>query len=511
MNIVEALEINTARQPLHEALHYEDRRYNYFEFNESVNKLANGLLEQGVKKGDHAAMLMKNSDYFAITYFALAKIGAVIVPMNFRLVAKELSYIIDNSDSQHVIIEAEFEEEILKSVVGNEKVKNVISIPLATNHKFTSYQDILSANTKNPGTEIFGNDHCHMLYTSGTTGNPKGALFDHDAVKSVVLQMSMSLGYHPKEKWMHFAPLYHAAQLAICLLPQFYLGGFGVIYREFNPKVILRDISKYKITTVFGVPAMYNAFLQVPKEEDYDFTSIEKMLYGAAPMSESDIRKSIDYFGTNKYYSLCGQTETGPAGVMLYPEDHEEHAGMSGRETTMFTLIDLVDPNGRSVEIGEVGELIIKVPSAMKEYYKNPEATAKTIINGYVYSGDLAVQDEEGYILLVDRSKDMIISGGENVYSIEVENALSSHPEVLEAAIIGTPDEKWGELVTAIVAKKADSELTEKELIAFAKENIASYKTPKKVIFVDVLPRNLSGKLLKYQLRQQYTTVENEV
>ncbi|WP_307197988.1 class I adenylate-forming enzyme family protein [Neobacillus niacini] len=506
MNIVEALEINAEKQPLHEALLYENRQYNYLQFNESVNRLANGLLEHGVKKGDHAAMLMKNSDYFAITYFALAKIGAVIVPINFRLLANELSYIIDNSDSKHVIIEAEFEKEILKAVDQNKAVKNLISVPETTNKAFKSYQDILSTNTQNPGTKILGTDHCHMLYTSGTTGNPKGALFDHKAVRSVVIQYIASLGYHPKERWLHFAPFFHAAQLAVCLLPQFYVGGFGVIYREFNPKLILKDISKYNITAVLGVPTMYKAFLQVSKEDDFDFTSIEKMIYGAAPMSGSDVSRAIDFFGTNKFYSLCGQTETGPAALMLYPEDHKEHAGIgkSGKGTTMFTLFDIVNPEGKSVEVGEVGEIIMKVPSQLKEYYKNPEATANTIIDGYVYSGDLAVRDGDGYIQLVDRNKDMIISGGENVYSIEVENTLSAHPEVLEAAVIGTPDAKWGEVVTAIVATDADSLLTEEALIAFVKENLASYKAPKKVIFVDSLPRNTSGKLLKYQLRKTY-------
>lgn len=503
MNIVQALECNAVRHPLKEALLYQDRHYTYEEFNKTVNQFAHGLIENGVKKGDKVALMMKNSDYFIISYFALAKIGAVIVPLNFRLLHKELAYIIHHSDSKYIITDTEFEEEIVKAIGNNIIIENIISVPNANNQSFKSFRHCLASNESNPSIEILETDDLTIMYTSGTTGFPKGAIFDHERIKNVILQISMSLGFHPRERWLHYAPLFHCAQLHLCLLPQLYLGGFGVIYSDFIPTTILSDIGKYKITNMLAVPTMYIAFLQIPKENNFDFSSMQKYLYGAAPMSKEVVTKSIDYFGSSNFYSLCGQTETGPSAIILYPEDHDQHAGMSGKYSKLNSLVDIVTPTGESTKVGEIGELIFKAPSNMKGYYKNPEATSQTIQNGWLYSGDLVVRDEEGYIQLVDRSKDMIISGGENVYSIEVENMIATYNGVEEVAIIGTPDPNWGEVVTAIVVKKEGYQLTEEEIITFTKQNLAGYKCPKKVIFEDRLPRNASGKLMKYQLRQK--------
>lgn len=504
MNIVQALECNAVRHPLKEALLYQDQHYTYEEFNKTVNQFAHGLIENGVKKGDKVALMMKNSDYFIISYFALAKIGAVIVPLNFRLLYKELAYIIHHSESKHIITDTEFEEEMVKAIGNDIIIENRISVPNANNQSFKSYHQCFSRNESNPSIDISNTDNLTIMYTSGTTGFPKGAVFDHERIKNVILQTSLSLGYHPKERWLHFAPLFHCAQLHLCLLPQLYLGGFGVIYSEFIPTTILSDIGKYKITNMLAVPTMYIAFLQIPKKNHFDFSSMQKFLYGAAPMSKEVVTKSIAYFGSSNFYSLCGQTETGPAAIILYPEDHDEHAGMSGKYAMLNTLVDIVTSTGESAKIGQIGELIFKAPSIMKGYYKNPEATSQTIRNGWLYSGDLAVRNEEGYILLVDRSKDMIISGGENIYSIEVENTIATYKGVAEVAIIGTPDPNWGEVVTAIIVQKDGHPLTEEEIIAFTKQNLAGYKCPKKVIFEDRLPRNASGKLMKYQLRQKF-------
>lgn len=272
--------------------------------------------------------------------------------------------------------------------------------------------------------------------------------------------------------------------------------------------MILSDIKKHQVTSFFAVPMMHNAFINTPKEEEFDFTSLGKIVYGAAPMSESVVRKCIDYYETDQLYSLCGQTEGGPNGIVLYPKDHKKHAGMAGKNSSMFTLVDIVDTQGNSVGPDIVGELILKGPTVMKEYYGNPDATKKAIVNDWLHTGDLAMKDQEGYIQLVDRNKDMIISGGENIYSIEVENTIGMHEKVANVAVIGNPDPKWGELVTAMVVKKPDADVTEQEIIDFTKKHIASFKAPKKIVFVDTLPRNASGKLMKYQLREAYTVGE---
>lgn len=503
MNIAQMLEVNTQRHPWKEAIIYQDKQYMYDELNKKVNQLAHGLIEQGVAKGDKVALMMKNSDYFALAYYACAKIGAVLVPMNFRLLSSELNYILTQSDSKHIITDYEFEDVILQAIENVEPIQNLISVPHAKNEAFKSITDILSDNNQNPDIEILGTDDLHILYTSGTTGFPKGALFDHNRVKDVAIQFILTLGYHSGERMMNFAPLFHCAQLTIGLISGLYIGGLVVIYRDFNPIEILSDINKYKITSFLAVPTMHNAFIHTPKQDNFRFSTLEKLIYGAAPMSEDAVRKSMAYFDTNQFYSLCGQTEGGPNGLVLYPKDHEQHAGMAGRESSMYTLADIVNAKGQPTEAGEIGELVFKGPTVMKEYYKNPEATAETIRNGWLHTGDLAVRDEENYIRLVDRRKDMIISGGENVYSVEVENVLGMHPDVADVAVIGTADPKWGELVTAVVVQKAGKDLSEQELIDFTRLHIAGYKTPKKVIFTDSLPRNTSGKLMKYQLREK--------
>ncbi|PEJ60849.1 long-chain fatty acid--CoA ligase [Bacillus sp. AFS002410] len=507
MNIVNVLEVNSRRHPEKEAIIYQNRKYTYDEFNKKINQLAHGLKDRGVSKGDKVALMMKNSDYFALAYYACAKIGAVLVPINFRLRSKELNYIITNSDTKHIIADTDFEEVILQAVGNQVQLQNLFSVPHAGNEAFQSVATIFSPNHENPEIEILGTDDLHIMYTSGTTGFPKGALFDHNRVKDVAIILNSSLGYHYQERLMNFLPLFHGAALLISMISGFYIGGTLVIYRDFNPKEILTDIGKYKITSFIAVPTMYDAFLQIPKQDDFDLSTMEKYLYGAAPMSEDLVRKCLDYFGSNQFYSLCGQTETGPTGIMLYPKDHEKYAGMTGKEALAYTSVDIVNEQGHSTKPGEIGELIIKAPTVMKEYYKNPIATAETIRDGWLYSGDLAVRDEGNYIKLVDRKKDLIISGGENVYSIEVENVLAMHPSIVDVAVIGTPDQKWGELVTAVVVLKAGEQISEKEIVEFTREHLAGYKVPKKVIFTESLPRNASGKLTKYQLREMISGV----
>lgn len=504
MNIVEMLEVNALRHPSKEALIYQNRMYTYEEFNAKVNQLAHGLIREGVKKGDKLAMFMKNSDDFVFTYYAGAKIGAVLVPINFRLLPKEINYIVTQSNSSFIVADQEYEEIVNEAVKDISSVRKHFSAPFAKNEYSTSFSKVFMENRDNPGIQLNGTDDLHLLYTSGTTGFPKGALFDHQRVEYVALQFILTLNYHSDERMMNFAPLFHCAQLTIGMLSGFYIGGTTVVYRDFNPRVILADIQKYSITSFLAVPTMHIAFINTPKKADFDFSTVEKVIYGAAPMSEDVVRKCIDYYGTDQMYSLCGQTEGGPNGIVLYPKDHKKYAGMAGKDSSLFTLVDIVNEQGLSVEPGVVGELILKGPTIMKGYYNNPQATKKTIINGWLHTGDLAMKDQDGYIKLVDRSKDMIISGGENIYSIEVENIIAKHPKIADVAVIGNPDMKWGESVTAIAVKKTNEEVTEQEIIDFTQANIARYKAPKKVIFVDVLPRNASGKLMKYQLRETY-------
>jgi len=506
MDIGSYLAQNARKTPEKLAIQCEGRSYTYKEFNEEVNQFAHGLLNLGVNKGDRIALMMKNSDQFVFAFFAGAKIGAVIVPVNFRLTASEVHYILEQSGAVLVICDDEFED-IITSAREGTNTAHVITTGTPKTVGHHSFHNVLTENVDDPQIEVSDDDDLEILYTSGTTGRPKGALFDHKRVFNVGLTMMISMGINQEERILHIAPLFHSAQLNLFLVSGVVLGATHIIHRDFHPVTTLDAIQEHKITHFFGVPAMYNFMLQVPNAADYDLSSIKRCGYGAAPMAPELVRKSMELFRTDQFYNLCGLTEAGPGGILLGPEGHKHHPGKGGK-AAFLTEARVVDEEDKDIKPGAVGEFIIKGESIMKEYYKKPEETAKTIKDGWLYTGDLATVDENGYITLVDRKKDMIISGGENVYSIEVEEVLYEHPAVLEAAIIGLPDEVWGEAVCAVIVPKRDAIVDEQELRSFCREKLAGYKVPRKIFIEEALPRNASGKILKYQLRQKLNEVK---
>lgn len=505
MNIGSLLSQNARKFPDILAIECEGRCYTYRQFNEQVNRLAHGLLQQGFQKGDKIALMMKNSDHFVFSFFATAKIGAVAVPVNFRLTSIEVQYILQQSEAKLVICDLEFEETIASAREETE-VRTVITIGEPKTIGYLSYENVLMENGSEPEIEVSVSDDLEILYTSGTTGRPKGALFDHDRIFKVGIACTINMGLRPHERILHVAPLFHSAQLNLFLISGVALGATHIIHRDFHPVKTLQAIQEHKITHFFGVPAMFNFILQVPNASDYDLSSIRRCGYGAAPMAPELVKRSIQLFKTDQFYNLCGLTEGGPGGILLDPEGHKQHLGKGGKPI-FFTEARVVDDKGSDVKPGVVGEFIIKSPMVMKEYYKKPEETKSTIKDGWLYTGDLATIDEEGYITLVDRKKDMIITGGENVYSVEVEGVLFEHPAVLDAAIIGLPDETWGEAVCAVIVPKEGVELDEDEIRSFCRQKLAGYKVPRRFFIEQQLPRNASGKILKYQLRQKLNQV----
>jgi acyl-CoA synthetase (AMP-forming)/AMP-acid ligase II len=501
MNIGNLLAQNARKFPELLAIECEGRSYTYRQVNEQVNKLANGLLQQGINKGDKLALMMKNSDHFVFTFFAAAKIGAVAVPVNFRLTASEVHYILDQSDTAFVVCDKEFEQTIASAKQGTD-VRLVITVGEPETTGSYSYEGILSDNQNEPDVVVSEQDDLEILYTSGTTGRPKGALFDHSQVFKVGIAVVINMGIRQHERILHLAPLFHSAQLNLFLISGVALGATHIIHRDFHPVKTLQAIQEHKITHLFAVPAMYNFLLQVPNAADYDLSSIKRVGYGAAPMAPELVKKSIQLFNTDQFYNLCGLTEAGPGGILLDPEGHKLHLGKGGKPI-FLTETRIVNEEGNDVLPGVIGEFIVRSDMVMKEYYKKPEETKSTLKNGWLYTGDLATIDEEGYITLVDRKKDMIISGGENVYSVEVEGVLFEHPDVLDAAIIGLPDEVWGEAVCAIIVPREGAEIDEQELKSFCRQKLAGYKVPRRIFIEEQLPRNASGKVLKYQLRQQ--------
>jgi acyl-CoA synthetase (AMP-forming)/AMP-acid ligase II len=483
------------------AIECEGRSYSYRQFNEEVNMFAHGLQQLGVKKGDKLALMMKNSEHFVFTFFAAAKLGVVAVPVNFRLTATEVQYILEQSDAAIVVCDKEFENTITEAAKGT-NIRLVVTVGKPDTVEYYSYDGVLSENKNEPDVEVSDQDDVEILYTSGTTGRPKGALFDHDRIFKVGISVIVNMEIRQHERILHLAPLFHSAELNLFLIPGVALAATHIIHRDFHPVKTLQAIQEHKITNLFAVPVMYNFLLQVPNAADYDLSSLKRCGYGAAPMAPELVKKSIQLFKTDQFYNLCGLTEAGPGGILLDPEGHKLHLGKGGKPI-FLTETRVVNEEGKDVLPGVIGEFILRSPMVMKEYYKKPEETKSTLKNGWLYTGDLATIDEEGYITLVDRKKDMIISGGENVYSMEVEGVLFEHPDVLDAAIIGLPDEVWGEAVCAVIVPKEGAVIDEQELRNFCRQKLAGYKVPRRIFIEEQLPRNASGKILKYQLRQK--------
>ncbi|QQK76835.1 long-chain-fatty-acid--CoA ligase [Salicibibacter cibarius] len=502
MNLISVFVQNVRRHPEKMALIYNDRTYTYWELNQRINRFANGLTQLGVHKGDKVALMMKNSDDFVIAFYGAAKLGAVLVPINFRLIGNEVQYILEQSDTVTVVCDEEFEKIINEASASISGIRDVVSVPTAKLDKHLSFENVFHASDEEPNVRIDEDDDFEILYTSGTTGLPKGALFDHKRILYISQGVTGLMGLHANETHLHVAPLFHSAQLNLFLLQGLYVGATHVILRDFDPTTVLEMIEKHRITFFFGIPTMYSYLLQVPNADEYELDSIKLCGYGAAPMAPDVVRQSMKLFNTNQFYNLCGLTEGGPSGIGLMPEDHKDHIGKSGRYPMLFVETKVANENGSEAADGVVGELLLRGDPIMKEYYKKPEATATTIVDGWLHTGDLTVRDQEGYITLVDRSKDMIISGGENVYTVEVENVLYGHAKILEAGVVGTPDPTWGEVVTAVVAPKPGETITLAELEEFCRDEMAAFKIPRKLQVVEELPRNASGKLQKYKMRE---------
>jgi acyl-CoA synthetase (AMP-forming)/AMP-acid ligase II len=502
MDIGATLARNARRIPDKIAIHFREKSYTYDRFNREVNRLAHGLIAEGVRKGDKVALMMKNSDLYMVVFYAIMKVGAVAVPINFRLTSKEAGYILDNSDASVVFFDDEYAEIIKHATDGNDTIISSIYVGSQALTGQKNIDEVMTNDESEPAVDVKESDDAEILYTSGTTGLPKGAVFDHHRVLHVALNVSIVLKMNPEDTLLHIAPLFHSAQLNLFMISGTYLGCTQVIQESFDPEETFKAIDRHKISLFFGVPTMYNFLLQVPDKEKYDLSSVQRCGYGAAPMPVPLLEKAMNLFGTDQFYNMCGLTEGGPGGIILLPSEHKEKLGASGK-AMLNTEVRVISDSGEDIQPGEVGEMIIRGEMVMKGYYNKPEETKKALRNGWLYTGDLATIDEDGYITLVDRKKDMIISGGENVYSTEVEQVLYKHPELLEAAVIGLPDEVWGEKVAAVVVPKPGAQLDHEEIKSFCRKELAGYKVPRIIFEYKEIPKNASGKILKYKLREE--------
>jgi len=496
--------------PDKEALIYGKTRLTYKQFNARINQLAHALLDLGIKKGSKVAILAFNCNQFMEAYFALAKIGAMAVPLNFRLHLEELKYIVNHSDAEAFIMGEAFIEMVQGIQKDIPQVKNYVSITDKPVEGMLHYETWIAKYPDNePLILVEEEDPAFIMYTAGTTGRPKGSVLTHKNEVVMCMLETMFVAGEPGmpdiTNAIAFAapPVFHLAAFAFCQI-SFFLGATVVLPVEvFNPEYIMKTIEEEKINAILLIPAMAIFILQLPELEKYDTSSLQVWVTGAAILP-TEVRKQIMKFFPNvKIFDMFGQTEMSPVVSGLVPSESE------GRETSVgkalpFIEIRVVDDEDNDVPLGTVGEAIYRGPTIMKEYYKEPQATAEAMRGGWFHSTDLVREDEEGYLYIVDRKKDMIISGGENIYPAEIEEVLYKYPKILECAVIGVHDEEWGESVKAIVVCKEGESLTEEEVVEFCQEHLASYKKPKSVDFIDSLPRNPAGKVLKTVLREKY-------
>jgi acyl-CoA synthetase (AMP-forming)/AMP-acid ligase II len=492
------------------AIIHEGHRFTFRQFNERVNRLANAFLGLGLPKGDRVALLSANRHQLVEADFACYKDGLVRVPLNARLSLPEIVHMLNNSESHVLILGPEFIEGIERVRSEIPTVRHYIALSQTPPSMFDYESLIQEASPDEPKAEVGLDDLCSLNYTSGTTGKLKAVMMSHRnricqakkflLIPDCVIQKSSLM--------CHVGPITHASGGMI--LPFIIRGACNLILRTFDIKLLVETIEKQKVTHLFTVPTMLNFMMAYPDLKKYDLSSIQMIIYGASPMPVERIKQALEIFGPVLVQGY-GQTETASGFTFLSKEDHL-FSGDAKRQRRLASAglpspeceVRVVNEKGEDVTPGEVGEIIERGDDSMLGYWKDPELTAETLRNGWVYTRDMATVDQEGYIYIVDRKSDMIISGGFNIYPSEVENALHMHPAVFEAAVIAVPDEEWGESVKAVVVLRPGTKATEEEIIEHCKKHLASFKKPKSVEFVSELPKNPYGKVLRRKLREKY-------
>jgi fatty-acyl-CoA synthase len=498
--------IHAKERPNAVALDFNDRVTTYAELDTRTSRVAQGLIAAGAAPGARVGYLGKNIDRYFEVLLGAFKARAVIVGVNWRLAPPEVAYVLNDAACEILFVGKDFHATIEKVLIDCPKLKAVIAMD--DGHElWTGYEQWRDAQPANdPMLPIGLDDDVIQLYTSGTTGHPKGVQLTNANYLAVFDCLGASpLGtYEPDDVVLIAMPFFHVAGVNIGLLT-LAQGAHGVVLGEIDPAEILRLIEKKKITYAFLVPAVILFLLQHPKAKSVDFSSLKNISYGASPISDEVLLGAQRTFGC-EFLQVYGLTETTGGGTFLAPDDHTPSRGKlrSCGKPAPGHEIRIVDESGRALAPGEVGEILIKARNVMKGYWNKPDATRAAVKEDWFHTGDAGYFDEEGYLYIHDRVKDMIVSGGENIYPAEVENALFGHPGVADAAVIGVPDDKWGEAVKAIVVKKEGSSPSPAEIIAWARERIAGYKLPKSVDFIDAIPRNPSGKVLRRELRLPY-------
>jgi len=515
MNTTDFLNIATAICPDREIMVFHEKRWSFEQTNDRINRLANALIKLGIEKGDRVGILQVNCYQYVETYFALAKMGAILVPLNFRAKADELGYMLANAETKLLFVGARYLDMVDNMLAQLPSVEHCVSIDEKRDGKLF-YEDLISeASSEEVFTDIDDEDITILMYTAGTTGRPKGVPLKHSGFVSYILDSVDPADPEIGERNLLTVPLYHIAGIQ-AMLAAVYGGRTLVLLKQFETKEWLETVQKERANRAMLVPTMLKWIIDDPDFNSYDLSSLKVITYGAAPMPYEVIKKAIEMLPSARFINAFGQTETASTITFLGPEDHVIEGTEEEKEKKLKRLtssigkpladveVKIINEEGKTLTFYEVGEIVAKGPRIMSGYWKDEQKTAQVMTpDGWLKTGDTGYIDEEGYIYLAGRADDLIIRGGENISPKEVEDVLYSHPKVEDAAVIGISDPEWGQECRAIVVLKPGENATEEEIMEHCK-TLAGFKRPKSVVFIDELPRNQVGKVLKVKLREQY-------
>ncbi|SDW51137.1 long-chain acyl-CoA synthetase [Marininema mesophilum] len=482
----------------------------YQELHDRVSQLKGALRDCEIGKGDRIALLMLNDFRYLELFYAVTALGAIVVPLNVRLSIPEWTLILQDSEPKMVFISREFLPVV---TILQSKVDSIRRFVLAEDRgeetgNTLPYEHLIQSHIREPLTYegVEERDTAGLFYTGGTTGRPKGVMLSHRNLVSNAWHILLASGYDSNTHYLHAGPMFHladgASTFAVTLV-----GGTHSHLRVFRPREFMQVVQRDRPNTVLLVPTMIHSLLQSLESSNYDLSSIQRILYGASPMPVEVLKKAFQMLPDVEFQQAYGMSEASPVLTTLAPKDHQvlgtDREGLLASCGKAITGVEMkiVDSERKEVPVGVVGEIAARGPNIMKGYWNMPDETDRVLQDGWYFTGDMARRDEENYYYIVDRKKDIIISGGENIYSVEVENVLYTHPDVLEAAVVGIPDQEWGERVLAVIVKREGSPLNEKKLIQFCRPSLAGYKVPKSVEFVTNLPKSGAGKILKRSLR----------
>ena len=480
-----------------------ERRFSYRDLNERANRFANALLDKGIRKGDRVAFLLRNCAEFVEGFFAVGKIGGVMVPLNSRLVPDELEFILKDSGASVLIFDAEFASAVESLHPRHTSVESWIDVGgESPSVDFAERYDALmdQASAEEPRITTRGEDLFLIVYTSGTTGRPKGAMHTHDSVMWASLTWVMTLDVRALDRFLLFLPPFHVGVL-LPLTMLTHRGGTVVMMRTFEPGRVFELVEQEKITTTLAVPTMFHLMLQHPGIHQHDLSTLRWSIVGAGPVPGWLIERYAA-LGIDVLQDY-GLTESGAPGTVISAEEAAAKPDSAGK-ACFHTEVRVVDGEGKDVPVDELGEIIIRARHLMTGYWNRPEATSEVLRDGWLYTGDIGTLDEDGCLYIRDRKKDMIVSGGENIYPVEVENLLLDHPKIKDVAVVGQTSTKWGESAVAIVVLEEGEEITSKEIVEYCREKIAGYKVPRILELTHEIPRTPTGKIQKHMLKERF-------